>query len=164
MILPKKQKKNLGAKDAYGKRYVSFLFYPETLPGSAGSLLQGSSPQERKRGLVIMEKNMKKKGSCLIVYVPRELDHHFAQQVTKEVDTELLRGTVRQLVFDFSDTTFMDSSGIGMLMGRKRLLSYSGGTVSVIHVNDRLKKIMELSGISRYVEISQESVWNKIRR
>ena len=111
-----------------------------------------------------MEKNMKKKGNSLIVYVPRELDHHFAEQVTKEVDAELLRGTVKQLVFDFSDTTFMDSSGIGMLMGRKRLLGYSGGTVSAIHVSDRLKKIMELSGISRYVEISQESVWNKIRR
>lgn len=100
----------------------------------------------------------------MFVYLPKELDHHFAQQIASEVDKELEKGAVKQLVLDFSDTGFMDSSGIGMIMGRKRLLSYSGGTVSVIHVNDRLKKIMELSGISRYVEISQESVWNKIRR
>ena len=111
-----------------------------------------------------MEEYLRKRGNQLFVYLPKELDHHFAQQIASEVDKELEKGAVKQLVLDFSDTGFMDSSGIGMIMGRKRLLSYSGGTVSVIHVNDRLKKIMELSGISRYVEISQESVWNKIRR
>ena len=83
-----------------------------------------------------MEEYMKKRGTMLIVYIPRELDHHFAQQITGTIDQELERGAVKQLVFDFSDTDFMDSSGIGMLMGRKRLLSYSGGTVSAIHVND----------------------------
>lgn len=111
-----------------------------------------------------MEKNMKKRGSSLIVYVPGELDHHFAQQVIKEVDGELSKGTVRHLVFDFTETTFMDSSGIGMLMGRRRLLGYSGGKVSAIHVSDRIKKIMELSGISKHIEISQEAVWNRIGR
>ena len=85
-----------------------------------------------------MEDVLKKRGSCLMVYVPQELDHHFATQITDEVDKELKKGNVRQLVFDFSGTTFMDSSGIGMLMGRYRLLHYSGGRVSAIHVNDRV--------------------------
>ena len=92
-----------------------------------------------------MEETMVKRGNRLIVYVPRELDHHFAEQITEELDSELEKGTVRQLVFDFSATTFMDSSGIGMLMGRKRLLSSScGGTVSAIHVSDRIWRIMQL--------------------
>ena len=56
-----------------------------------------------------MEKFMKKRGAMLIVYIPRELDHHFAQQITGALDQELEKGTVRQLVFDFSDTDFMDS-------------------------------------------------------
>ncbi len=97
----------------------------------------------------------------MIVYVPKELDHHFAGQMTERIDRELEKGLVKQLVFDFSETTFMDSSGIGMLMGRKRLLSYSGGTVSAIHVNDRILKIMQLSGIYKHIEISQEPVWNR---
>lgn len=96
-----------------------------------------------------------------MVYLPQELDHHFSQQITALVDKELEKGVVKQLVFDFSDTTFMDSSGIGMLMGRKRLLSYSGGTVSAIHVNDRILHIMEISGIYKHMEISQEPVWNR---
>ena len=55
----------------------------------------------------------------------------------------------------------MDSSGIGMLMGRKRLLSYSGGRVSAIHVSDRILRIMQLSGIYKHIEIGQEPVWNR---
>lgn len=111
-----------------------------------------------------MEDVLKKRGSCLFVYVPRELDHHFAKQVTEEVDRELGKGNVRQLVFDFSDTTFMDSSGIGMLMGRYRMLHYSGGKVTAIHVSDRVNRIMRLSGIYKYIEISQETVWHQKRR
>lgn len=108
-----------------------------------------------------MEDVLKKRGNCLMVYVPRELDHHFAQQITSEVDRELQQGDIRQLVFDFSDTTFMDSSGIGMLMGRYKLLHYSGGRVSAIHVNDRVNRIMRLSGIYKYIEVSQETVWHQ---
>lgn len=108
-----------------------------------------------------MEEFMKKRGTRLIVYVPKELDHHLASEMTQMVDKELEKGLIKQLVFDFSKTTFMDSSGIGMLMGRKRLLSYSGGTVSAIHVNDRILRIMQLSGIWKHMEISQEPVWNR---
>lgn len=111
-----------------------------------------------------MKETMVKRGNRLIVYVPRELDHHFAEQITEELDSELEKGTVRQLVFDFSATTFMDSSGIGMLMGRKRLLSCCGGTVSAIHVSDRIWRIMQLSGIYKHMEISQEAVWNRKMR
>lgn len=108
-----------------------------------------------------MEECMTKRGARLIVYVPKELDHHFAGEMTEMVDKELKKGCIKQLVFDFSKTTFMDSSGIGMLMGRKRLLSYGGGTVSAIHVNDRILRIMQLSGIWKHMEISQEPVWNR---
>ena len=102
--------------------------------------------------------------NCLMVYVPEELDHHFAQQITKVVDEELEKGEISQLVFDFSKTTFMDSSGIGMLMGRYRIVRYSGGKVAAIHVNDRVYRIMRISGIYKYIEISQETVWHQKKR
>ena len=94
---------------------------------------------------------IKRRENCLMVYVPEELDHHFAQQITK-------------VVFDFSKTTFMDSSGIGMLMGRYRIVRYSGGRVTAIHVNDRVYRIMRISGIYKYIEISQETVWHQKKR
>lgn len=96
--------------------------------------------------------------------VPGELDDHFAQQISEKVDREIEKGAIKRLVFDFSETTFMDSAGIGLLMGRKRLLGYSGGTVSAIHVSDRILKIMRISGIYKYIDISQEAVWNQKTR
>lgn len=111
-------------------------------------------------GEVIKEEIIKKRGSRMIVYLPKELDHHFTQQIIAKVDQELEKGLIRQLVFDFSKTTFMDSSGIGMIMGRKRLLGYCRGTVSAIHVNDRILRIMQFSGMCRHIEISQDAVWN----
>lgn len=114
----------------------------------------------KERVIVKMEERIKKRGNQLIVYVPKELDHHFAEQIMPQVDKELEKGLIKQLVFDFSETGFMDSSGIGMIMGRKRILSYSKGTVAAIHVNDRVLKIMQLSGIYKHIEISQEPVWN----
>ena len=119
--------------------------------------------KKRIRGSV-MEDVMKKRGNCLMVYVPKELDHHFARQITDSVDKELEKGQIRQLVFDFSQTAFMDSSGIGMLMGRYRMLRYSGGKVTAIHVSDRIYRLMRLSGIYKYIEISQETVWHQRKR
>ena len=61
------------------------------------------------------------------------------------------------IVFDFSDTKFMDSSGIGVLAGRYRKISCFGGKVYVIHANRRIRKILEMSGIGDIVEmIDQE--------
>ena len=96
---------------------------------------------------------IKRRENCLMVYVPEELDHHFAQQITKVVDEELEKGEISQLVFDFSKTTFMDSS-----------VRYSGGKVTAIHVNDRVYRIMRISGIYKYIEISQETVWHQKKR
>ena len=111
-----------------------------------------------------MEITWKTFDHILMVKICGDIDHHTCEMLRQQVDQALESTNSRSILFSFAQVSFMDSSGIGMLMGRKRLLGYSGGTVSAIHVSDRLKKIMELSGISRYVEISQESVWNKIRR
>ena len=69
----------------------------------------------------IMEKG------CLVVYVPRELDHHQANRIRTETDLLIDTYHVRHLVFDFTETEFMDSSGIGVIIGRCKNLGYSGG-------------------------------------
>ena len=103
-----------------------------------------------------MEEYMKKRGTMLIVYIPRELDHHFAQQITGAIDQELERGAVKQLVFDFSDTDFMDSSGIGVIMGRYKTISLIGGEVWAVHANARIRKILTLSGVTKIMQIYEE--------
>ena len=98
--------------------------------------------------------------NCLTIFLPKEVDHHNAEEVKKSADTIIEKEHIKYVIFDFEQTDFMDSSGIGMIMGRKRILSYSKGTVAAIHVNDRVLKIMQLSGIYKHIEISQEPVWN----
>ena len=69
----------------------------------------------------------------------------------------MLDHSVSHIVFDLSDTKFMDSSGIGVLAGRYRKISCFGGKVYVIHANRRIRKILEMSGIGDIVEmIDQE--------
>ena len=62
--------------------------------------------------------------NCLTIYLPREVDHHNADEIRKEADAVISRNHIRYVIFDFDRTDFMDSSGIGIIMGRRSL----GGT------------------------------------
>lgn len=73
-----------------------------------------------------MEKYCELKEGCLTVYVPKELDHHQASMLKAEADLMIEACHVRRLVFDFSQTEFMDSSGIGVIIGRCRSMGYYG--------------------------------------
>ncbi|MBQ7972385.1 MAG: anti-sigma factor antagonist [Lachnospiraceae bacterium] len=96
-------------------------------------------------------------GRYLMVKMPAELDHHNATSLRIKTDEFIMDNKVDHVVFDFEDTAFMDSSGIGVLMGRYKKLSLFGGTVSAIHVKPRIRKIMEMSGVNSFVEIISET-------
>lgn len=100
------------------------------------------------------------KGTCLTVYVPKELDHHNAEAVIAGADLILERQNIHQIVFDFKDTEFMDSSGIGVIMGRYHNVNLIGGYISAIHVNERINKLLHLSGVYKLITISKEKGWN----
>ena len=60
--------------------------------------------------------------------------------------------SIRCLILDFSTLTFMDSSGIGVILGRYRLLRDRGGTVAVIHMNPHIARIFHMSGMDRVIK------------
>ena len=90
-------------------------------------------------------------GERLLVGLDGELDHFCAQSVRRELDSMLRDPTVRQLILDFSGLTFMDSSGIGVILGRYRLLRERGGSMGVIHMNDHISRIFHMSGMDRVI-------------
>lgn len=92
------------------------------------------------------------KGS-LIIYVPKELDHHQANLLRAQTDLLINTHHVRHLIFDFSDTEFMDSSGIGVLIGRYRNMNFAEGDVSACHLNARMDKIFTASGLKKIIRI-----------
>ena len=83
----------------------------------------------------------------LTVKICGEIDHHTAALVRKETDTLIQQKRPRELILDFSSVTFMDSSGIGLIMGRYRIMGLFGGYLRVVNVPESLEKLMILSGL-----------------
>lgn len=95
-------------------------------------------------------------GTNLIIHLPAEVDHHNAQELKETADRLLKQNNIHCIAFDFSRTVFMDSSGIGMIMGRYKNLRFMGGVVIAIHVNERIRRILSMSGICKVLDIYEE--------
>ena len=93
--------------------------------------------------------------NCLMVKMPEEVDHYKAAYICENADGLLLQEQVAHIVFDFEDTKFMDSSGIGIVMGRYKKVTALGGRVIILHPDAYIRKLFVLAGIDRYVEIME---------
>ena len=91
--------------------------------------------------------------NCLMVKLPKEVDHHLAGYICENADRYIVRENVSNVVFDFEDTRFMDSSGIGIIMGRYKKIACFGGRVYAIHADRQIQRILKISGLTRIVEI-----------
>ena len=88
--------------------------------------------------------------------MPSELDHHNAEGIRLVADQLIEQHQIKYVIFDFEGTNFMDSSGIGVIMGRYKLIYLLGGEVWAVHANDRIKKILTMSGVTRIIQIYEE--------
>jgi len=85
--------------------------------------------------------------STLIVRLEGELDHHTSELVRQKIDFELEKGFVNNLLFNLEKLTFMDSSGLGVLLGRYKKVRQLDGKMSLCCVQTNVNKIFELSGM-----------------
>lgn len=100
-----------------------------------------------------MEGNFRVIEDFLMVKMPEEIDHHQSEHICREADRYIVKENINNIVFDFEDTRFMDSSGIGIIMGRYKKVACFGGRVYGIHADERIKRIMFLSGLQKIMEI-----------
>lgn len=100
-----------------------------------------------------MEEMYTVKDNCLFVMMPKEMDHHKADAIRMKIDEYLLNHKAQNVVFDFENTRFMDSSGIGLIVGRFKKVSCFGGKIVAMHVNARIQKILLMSGLKDMIEI-----------
>lgn len=91
----------------------------------------------------------------LMVRMPEEIDHHKSVYISKKADDYIMQSGVGNVVFDFEDTKFMDSSGIGIIIGRYKKISYFGGKVFVINTDTRIKKSLMICGLHKIIEIME---------
>lgn len=94
----------------------------------------------------------KLEGKELIYEMPKELDHHVAQQLCRELDMLIETHAVTTLVLDFKQTEFMDSSGIGVMIGRSRNMQFRDGKVYAIHMGKRVHMLFLSAGLNKIIE------------
>lgn len=94
----------------------------------------------------------------LIFKISEEIDHHTTEKMRRRADYEIERYIPRKVIFDFDNVSFMDSAGIGMLLGRYKNTVMLGGKVEIINVNKNIKKILEMSGILKIIPIREENI------
>lgn len=87
------------------------------------------------------------------VYLTGEIGHHSAGEIREEIDRSLESNRPKQLVMDFKNVGFMDSSGIGLVMGRYKLMQTMDGDVKIINTPNHIKKVMKLAGLDKLAAI-----------
>jgi len=100
----------------------------------------------------IMKASLKIMGQTLIIAPVGDLDHHTVSDLRERIDKEARLKNVRNILFDFSKVEFMDSSGIGLIIGRYKLTGASGGITAVCHMKDSLRRIFEISGLKKIIQ------------
>jgi len=95
---------------------------------------------------------------CLMIRLPAEVDDHMASWISTEADKYLAKKEVLHVVFDFENTKFMDSSGIGIIAGRYKKVAGNGGQVYILHADRYMKRLLDLSGIGKIAKMVEEDL------
>ena len=98
----------------------------------------------------------------LCVYLYGEIDHHGAIDLRRDLDALILRERPLRFVINLERIEFMDSAGLGLLMGRYRLMKELGGEMVVTEPNARVLKILRLAGMERFFEINRSAKGERI--
>lgn len=98
--------------------------------------------------MLLYEKNR----NGLTIRLSGELDHSTASEIRAEIDELIDRFNVRKLIFDLSELDFMDSSGIGLIIGRYKRMARKGGSVAVSGTGVHIDRIFDMAGLYQLVE------------
>ena len=97
-----------------------------------------------------------KKDKRLIFEIEEDIDECCVQKIRRRLDNEIQRYMPKEVIFDFSNVSFMDSAGIGLIIGRYKLINMIGGELKIANVNTQIQKIFEMSGLLRLIPVEQK--------
>lgn len=99
-----------------------------------------------------MDISFSKRGLNLLVNIDGEIDHHTSEIIKRNVEKEFKRLNAKNIIFNFENVDFMDSSGIGMVIGRYKNISSLGGRVVIYGMNPSVYRIFYISGLYKIIE------------
>lgn len=102
-----------------------------------------------------MESKFYEEDKILVFKITDEIDDCNVQKIRSKADYEIERHMPRKVIFDFDSVTFMDSSGIGLIIGRYKFTNMLGGKLEVANLTQNVKKIFEMSGILKLIPVTE---------
>ena len=102
-----------------------------------------------------MESKFYEDKKMLVFKITDEIDDCSVQKIRRRADYEIERYMPRKFVFDFDSVTFMDSAGIGLIIGRYKFTNMLGGKLEVANLTQSVRKIFEMSGILRLIPVTE---------
>ena len=103
-----------------------------------------------------MKLNFDIDNNILIVSINGEIDHHTAEEIRNDIERNFYNANVKNMIFDFSSVTFMDSSGIGMIIGRYKMMRLIGGSLEITNISATVRRILEMSGINKIIPMEDK--------
>ena len=118
------------------------------------------------KGGFCMKADFAMQGDILTVELQGELDHHGAAGLREEIDRTMDAFRAKNLVLSFRDVTFMDSAGIGVVVGRYNKVEAAGGTLVITGCSEYIHRILEMAGIFTLAreDSSTEAALRKLRK
>ena len=106
-----------------------------------------------EKSRIYMYLKFEKQDDTLIIRLMGELDHHSAEEVRVKIDDRIDRDNIRKVILNFSGVTFMDSYGIGVVIGRYKKMKNRNGKLCVAEINRTVNKVFEISGIYKIIDV-----------
>ena len=101
-----------------------------------------------------MSVEFKKQDDVLIIAITGEIDHHETKTLREKIDNEMQSGDFGKMIFDFSRTTFMDSSGLGLILARYRKAKELGIELEIANPGEKNARILYMAGIDKLITIT----------
>lgn len=105
------------------------------------------------KGGIAVEMSYKRTGRTLTISVSGDIDHHCAQRICADADKNFSISGARNMVIDLSGLGFMDSSGLGIIIGRYKNVTALGGKTALVITNETIKKLVSLSGLNKIIPV-----------
>lgn len=111
--------------------------------------------KKEEQGQVALQVQFAVKQDVLIIRLKGELDHHTAEQLRTEAEQKISESEIKHLLFNLEGLSFMDSSGLGVMLGRYKQISQWGGRMIVCAISPSIYRLFELSGMFKIIQLAE---------
>ncbi|WP_100407101.1 anti-sigma F factor antagonist [Bacillus solitudinis] len=99
--------------------------------------------------------DLERKGSVLLVRLEGELDHHTAEELRGKIEAHLADADILHILLNLEQLSFMDSSGLGVILGRYKQIKGNGGEMVVCAISPAVKRLFEMSGLFKIIRLEE---------